>query len=447
MKKIILFFCFIIWCSLAVAQPSEVMLVATGEGSTKEVATTNALRSAIEQTYGVFVSANTEILNDELVRDEIATISSGNIQKYNEIACVDLPNGNKEVTLQATVSVSKLVSYAQSKGSECEFAGAVFGANVKQLELNKKNAQKAYEHLIFQLKQTSDRLYSYRLQVSDPKMSGDVSFTVFVTGTDYTSSIGEMVFNTLQAISLDKNQASPILEMGADLFKYRIMYCSPESITYSGWWQPELFEASEPEIVRYFYNELDERLNELLCPRPILTIHDNNGKEYNLSNSIVGTTDPSRVPDNIIGIEQGVVNMNKTRSRPPKLDWGIILTLKNANTNNILYTIQNTLNIPFSELQTISSFTLDAPFQAVDETDISQRDINVDETSELNNVQLEDQRDLVVQHSSPFYHRVKKGETLGSIASKYETTVSAICKLNGISPRIVLSPGKKLRVK
>lgn len=80
---------------VSMAQPSEVTLVVTGEGATKEAATNNALRSAIEQTYGVFVSANTEILNDELGRDEIATISSGNIQKYNEIACVDLPNGKR----------------------------------------------------------------------------------------------------------------------------------------------------------------------------------------------------------------------------------------------------------------------------------------------------------------------------------------------------------------
>lgn len=115
-------FVFLFLSFLAQAQSSEATLVVTGEGLTREAATTNALRSAIEQTYGVFVSANTEILNDELVRDEIATISSGNIQKYNEIACIDLPNGNKEVTLQATVSVSKLVSYAQSKGAECEFA-------------------------------------------------------------------------------------------------------------------------------------------------------------------------------------------------------------------------------------------------------------------------------------------------------------------------------------
>ena len=51
------------------AQPKEVSLIVTGEGATKEEATNNALRSAVEQAFGVFVSANTEILNDELIKD------------------------------------------------------------------------------------------------------------------------------------------------------------------------------------------------------------------------------------------------------------------------------------------------------------------------------------------------------------------------------------------
>ena len=79
MRKILFFCLSIIICNLAFAQPSEVTLVVTGEGATKEEATNNALRSAVEQAFGVFVSANTEILNDEIVKDEIASISSGNI--------------------------------------------------------------------------------------------------------------------------------------------------------------------------------------------------------------------------------------------------------------------------------------------------------------------------------------------------------------------------------
>lgn len=45
------------------------------------------------------------------------------------------------------------------------------------------------------------------------------------------------------------------------------------------------------------------------------------------------------------------------------------------------------------------------------------------------------------------YYTVKSGDTLYGIASRYHTTVAAICKLNGISASTPLRIGKKLRVK
>ena len=83
MMKRILIFTFVLLMSLTLsAQDNTIRLTVSGEGATKEEATANALRSAIEQAFGTFVSANTQILNDDIVKDEIATISSGNIQEY-----------------------------------------------------------------------------------------------------------------------------------------------------------------------------------------------------------------------------------------------------------------------------------------------------------------------------------------------------------------------------
>ena len=45
------------------------------------------------------------------------------------------------------------------------------------------------------------------------------------------------------------------------------------------------------------------------------------------------------------------------------------------------------------------------------------------------------------------YYTVKKGDTLSKIAARNNTTVSKICKLNGISAKKVLRPGMRLRVK
>lgn len=45
------------------------------------------------------------------------------------------------------------------------------------------------------------------------------------------------------------------------------------------------------------------------------------------------------------------------------------------------------------------------------------------------------------------YHTIKSGDTLGALAIKYHTSVNAICRLNGISPKTTLRIGRKLRVK
>lgn len=44
------------------------------------------------------------------------------------------------------------------------------------------------------------------------------------------------------------------------------------------------------------------------------------------------------------------------------------------------------------------------------------------------------------------YHRVRRGDTLGGISRRYGVSVSKICKLNNISNRTTLRPGKSLRI-
>jgi murein DD-endopeptidase MepM/ murein hydrolase activator NlpD len=55
----------------------------------------------------------------------------------------------------------------------------------------------------------------------------------------------------------------------------------------------------------------------------------------------------------------------------------------------------------------------------------------------------------VAQKSSgdgkPIYHRVKSGDTLGAIATKYGTTIEKLCELNGIKRTTILRLGRSLR--
>ncbi|MBQ5984955.1 MAG: hypothetical protein IJL56_08275 [Bacteroidales bacterium] len=166
------------------AQPKEVSLIVTGEGATKEEATNNALRSAVEQAFGVFVSANTEILNDELIKDEIATISSGNIKSFKEISYNDnLGNNLKSITLNTVVSIGKLIEYSKSHGSKAEFSGAVFGANLRLREQKSINEPIILKNLLRGLTRHGD-LFNATIQITGHPFVGEVKIVPFKDEVD-----------------------------------------------------------------------------------------------------------------------------------------------------------------------------------------------------------------------------------------------------------------------
>lgn len=210
------------------AQVNEVSLVSSGEGPTENEAINAALRSAIEQAYGVFVSANTDILNDELVKDEIVTVSSGNIHSYKNLGCVTLADGSKSVSVEATVSVSNLVKFAQSKGASCEFAGALFGANLKLINLNKENAEKAVEHLYKSLEAVAATMYDYEVLVGQPTADGKVSITAIAKANDNYKAFADMTYNTLK--SLNVKNVEQLKEMSITYFTSTLAYPAVPSI-------------------------------------------------------------------------------------------------------------------------------------------------------------------------------------------------------------------------
>lgn len=227
----------------------EVTLVVSADGATKEEATKVALRSAIEQAYGTFVSANTTILNDELVKDEIVTISSGNIKNYKEVTSNQLPDGRTYVTLQATVSISKLISYAQNKGATAEFAGAAFAMDMKMKELNKQNELIAINHMEEKLNSIS-HLFDFTLELKTPEFSDSyydgekivekraykVKGKVDAYYNENTELYNTILFNTLNALCLSENEKEEYEQKGISLCYYKTPFLKmvPRKIG-SGW--------------------------------------------------------------------------------------------------------------------------------------------------------------------------------------------------------------------
>lgn len=230
---IIVFFLFCVSYISAKETSDEVTLVVSAEGTTKEDATKIALRNAIEQAFGTFVSANTEILNDELVKEDIVTISNGNIKNFTEVNSAKLLNGNYTVTLSATVSVSKLVNYVKSKGGSIELAGATFAANVKMAKLNKANEEKAIDNLIKQIKELSVEAYDYSVELSEPKLGTEwnkgitrevakIEGKVKIMPNSASKQIYDIIITTLISLSLSESDIEAYKKMNMPIFNLQI---------------------------------------------------------------------------------------------------------------------------------------------------------------------------------------------------------------------------------
>lgn len=87
--------------------------------------------------------------------------------------------------------------------------------------------------------------------------------------------------------------------------------------------------------------------------------------------------------------------------------------------------------------------------QAINPADIIdfENGVPIQDTYVFRNLKINGKKSNIYTSSSDrlVYHRVKSGDTLGKIARIYGTTVSELCRLNGIKPTTVLRIGQALR--
>lgn len=203
----------------------DVTLTVLGTGVNKEEAVTNALRSAIEQAYGVFVSSDLTILNDKVVRNEIATISKGNIKSYKELSVSLLPNNNYSVTLSAVVSTDKLINYAKANNFRIEFAGGVFGQRLKILELNEKNEKIAIDNMVHQLNLIIPHMFYFKVDsLETPRADRHSNYYIparlRIYANDYNVEFNNVFFGTLKSLSLTENERHEYEQMNREYYEY-----------------------------------------------------------------------------------------------------------------------------------------------------------------------------------------------------------------------------------
>lgn len=196
-------------CAQADAENKVVTLTVVGQGNTQDAARQSALRNAIEQAFGTFISSRTEVLNDQLIKDEIVSVSSGNIQAFDVLSEVEIPGGGYSSSLKATVSIGRLTSFVESKGIEVEFKGGLFAMNIKQQQLNEESEYKAMVELADVIKKISDRSFDFFINAGTPMANGQewtIPLVVTVKPNANLDRIPEYLRQVLAGLSMSPDE-------------------------------------------------------------------------------------------------------------------------------------------------------------------------------------------------------------------------------------------------
>jgi hypothetical protein len=219
-------------------ESKNVTITVSGSGKTVDDAKQSALRSAIEQAYGAFISSKTEILNDQVVADQMASVSSGNIQSYDMLNESQLPDGTWGVTLKALVSISKLTSFVEAKGIAIEIKGGMFALNIKQQLLNEQGEIKALYEMVGLLHEPMQTSFDYVIKSSDPKSldaeskNWEIPLVVTATTNENIDFCANYCIKTLAALSLSSEEAETYRSLNKVVFPVVINYSGVEKNFY-----------------------------------------------------------------------------------------------------------------------------------------------------------------------------------------------------------------------
>ena len=200
-------------CGLAAdADAAIVSTMGKGVGVTAEEALKDSFRDAVERAVGVFVDAEAQAENDQLIRDQVLTHSNAYIAKYKKVSERKIENGLQEVKIVAEVKKGELTQKLRDTMPEKVFS---LGDELKRryderqqirIELNDQQQQETAKE-ISQEKRDADAAALIRNTLADFNPTAtmlDIAATgtkPTVTGTNGETMVG---YDLRMALSQEK---------------------------------------------------------------------------------------------------------------------------------------------------------------------------------------------------------------------------------------------------
>ena len=296
MKILYYLFFAILFTNSVIAQES-IQTTSSGYGATEQEAINIALINALQETLGVYLSSNTKVLNDKLIKDEISAITDGEVLNYKKLETKKISEQEYFVILDVTITKSKLAKYF-SRNDEITliFDGEKLQQNLKILAINKTSEINSIKNLVevadgFLNKITNYKIYKPQ-EIPDPN-DGKYEIEYLVEGNTNINidELSSLVISSLNKIALDKSEIKKLKKYKQPIYDYKI---------YSGNTGAQKFYFRNPASIE----TLKELLNKIENSYSDFNLLINNSSNHKFEKTLKKSTKPIlfNTDDDQIGI-------------------------------------------------------------------------------------------------------------------------------------------------
>jgi hypothetical protein len=154
------------------AMEGEKKVVADGYGASPELALNKALQNAVEQVAGSYVSSITEIENDEIIKDELLSLSHGFIKEYRKLSESKFDDEYK-VVVAAIIVEKQVIKRLEASGVAVKYQTSGMVSDLKAWDRMKEEEYQMAKALfdVHEMKNYGI-IWDYHLRMGEPQRSG-----------------------------------------------------------------------------------------------------------------------------------------------------------------------------------------------------------------------------------------------------------------------------------
>jgi hypothetical protein len=276
------------------AKEYSTSIIVFGTSEKYEEAKNMALRSACEQAYGAFITSKSTLLNDEIIVDDITTISNGIVKSYDVISKEHYPDGRWGVVMSVNVSIENLATFLQSKGESVSFNGELLAFNIKQKYLKESAEFRIIAEMFGMLHELMQVSFDFEIENSLPKKIGydnskwELSISVKAKANSNIDICADILIKTLTALSLKEEEIKEYRLLNLNIYGFDFQYKDQRyNFKFRNFYSDGLvnnyFSNWEYYLRRFQVDvDIDENYTKASKDKYILDLSDKNSKTFSI---------------------------------------------------------------------------------------------------------------------------------------------------------------------